>query len=123
MAAETFFFDTSALIEIFLGNKAYIPYLHKRIMLTQLNLFELYYFFLKNFSLELAEQEFKKYCHAAVPLEDAILRKSAQWRLKYKKVNFSMTDAIGYATALAYGVHFLTRDSGFRTLPYAEFVR
>ena len=117
---EAYFFDTYAIIEIIAGNPNYKKYTDAEIVLTKLNLFEIFYTFLKE-NLEKARFYMNKYRDFAIEF-DANIIESAGF-LKKSNPRLSMADCIGYITALKNGIKFLTGDGGFENMPNVEFVR
>ena len=120
---ETFFFDSYALFEIIRGNNNYSKYLNVNIIITKLNLFELYYGLLKDVGEKIASTILDKYIEFAVDFDRDIIKQAAKFRLMYNKYKLSMTDCIGYTTATKLGIKFLTGDMQFENLPNVEFVK
>ena len=58
-----------------------------------------------------------------VDFDSNILEEAAKLKNKLNKRNVSMTDCIGYCTALALGIRFLTGDKEFENLENVEFVK
>jgi len=121
--SEIYFFDTYALIEIIKGNENYEKYAGSNILLTKLNLFELYYALLRDFDEKTAELFINKYEQFAVDFDKLIIGAAAKFRLANRLKNLSMTDCIGYVVAIKYGVKFLTGDKEFASLPNVEFIK
>lgn len=121
--AEIYFFDTYALIEIIKGNKNYNKYLNANMVLSKLNLFELFYALLKEADEKTATFMLNKYYEFITEFDKTIIEKAARFRFIYKKNKFSMVDCIGYAIANELGVKFLTGDKEFVNLENVEFVK
>ena len=117
---EAYFFDTYAIIEIISGNPDYKKYTGAEIILTKLNLFEIFYTFLKE-NLEKARFYMNKYRDFAIEFDADIIESAGL--LKKSNPRLSMADCIGYITALKNGIEFLTGDGGFENMPNVEFVR
>ena len=116
------FFDTYALVEIAKGNKRYKKYLDtERIILTQLNLMELYYAILKGFGEAEAKKHYFFYLPFVEEITDEVIFKAMQFRMDHK--NLSYADCIGYTVAKSMGVKFLTGDIEFEKLEGVEFAR
>ena len=64
---EAYFFDTYAVLEIMAGNKNYMKYADAEIMLTKLNLFEVFYAILRE-----SGGKAKDYLEASVALSPSI---------------------------------------------------
>ncbi len=120
---EKLFFDTYALIEIFKGNNNYEDYKKFDIVITKLNLFELYYNILNIYGENYANIAIEKYSNFITDFNKNIIINAAKMRLIFKKQNVSMTDCIGYVKAKELGIKFLTGDNQFEFLPDVEFVK
>ena len=108
------------------GNRRYIRYFEKDTgHLTVLNLMEIYYGVLKDYSEADAEQAYSANAKYAVEfgdddVKDAMKRKLA---LRGKKLNLSYADALGYSVYLRLKVKFLTGDEAFEDLENVEYVK
>ncbi len=120
---EKMFFDTYALIEIIKGNENYKKYKSFSIVLTKLNLFELYYATMQKYGEEKAKNELSKNYSLTVDFDENIIENAAKLKFIFKKQNISMADCIGYIKARALGIRFLTGDKQFEFLPDVEFVK
>jgi len=120
---ETLFFDTYAFIEIIKHNENYNKYRSNRILTTKLNIFELYYYLLKNFHEDVIDIIISEYYKLTVDFDRNIIENAAKLRFMNNKLNLSMTDCIGYCTARKHGIKFLTGDKGFENMPNVEFVK
>ena len=121
--AEVYFFDTYALFEIIEGSKDYAKYVNANLILSKLNLFELYYGLLKNLDEKTALLMLNKYSEFAIDFDKSIIEHAAKFRLLHKKSKLSMTDCIGYTLARSLGIRFLTGDKEFENMPEVEFVK
>ncbi len=120
---EKMFFDTYALIEIIKGNPNYKKYKDFGIVLTKLNLFELYYSTMQKYGEEKAKNELSKNSSFIVDFNNNTIENAAKLKFIFKKQNISMTDCIGYIKAKELGIKFLTGDKQFEFLPDVEFVK
>jgi uncharacterized protein len=120
---KAYFFDSYAVMEILKGNKNYDNFKDSEIVLTKLNLFEIYHNILKQFNEELAEEIINKYKIFAVDFDENVIKESAKFRIENIKKNISMTDCIGYVLAKNIGIKFLTGDKEFENLVNVEFVK
>lgn len=118
---NTFFFDTYAIIEIANGSENYKAYLDATPILTKLNLFELFYFFLREAGREKSMFYLLQYGQFAVDFDEGDIDKAGALKLTNKKL--SMADCIGYIVALKNNVKFLTGDREFREIKNVEFVK
>jgi len=120
---EKMFFDTYAIIEIIKGNKNYEKYKNYNIVVTKLNLFELYYNLTRDYGEENAKIFFEKYYNFIIDFNKNTIINAAKMRLFFKKQHMSMADCIGYMTAKRFGIKFLTGDKEFEFLSDVEFVK
>lgn len=123
MIDEVYFFDTYAIVDIIKQNPEYEPYTNASVVITKLNLFELYYNLLKDKSEEDADGIIGEYFSCVINFGEEIIRESAKFRLAHKKQDLSMTDCIGYIIAKKLNIKFLTGDKEFQDLPNVEFVK
>lgn len=120
---EKMFFDTYAMIEIIKGNENYRKYRGFGIILTKLNLFELYYSTMRDYGEGRARKELLKNSVFVVDFDNSIIENAAKLRFMFRKQNMSMTDCIGYIKARELGIRFLTGDRQFEFLPDVEFIK
>lgn len=116
-----YFFDTYAFLEIFNRNPNYHQYVGARMHITKLNLFEMYFTLLRTEGESVAEHYAKEYAPFIVTYGLQTIASAAKIKMRNRQI--SMTDAIGYATALRLGVKFLTGDKAFKGMPNVEYVR
>lgn len=120
---ENFFFDSYALIEVLNGNPTYENYINAQITTSKLNIFEVYLKLIKENRILEAEEFLDKGYFYIVDYNREEIKYAAEMKNKYKKSNLSMTDCIGYAISLKYGIKFLTGDKQFENLENVEFVK
>ena len=120
---EEYFFDTYAIFEVVGGNQAYNKYLNKTIILTKLNIFELFHNALRDLSEEKANDLMEEYYPLVVDYDKRTIVEACKLKLQYKKRNLSMTDCVGYIVAKNLGIKFLTGDKEFENLENVEFVK
>lgn len=118
-----FFFDTYAFYELIDKNPNYLPYLNVEVATTKLNLFELYFIFLKQKNDYLAEMSLEKYYPFVVDFDEEVIESAAKLKLLLNKREVSMADCIGYALAKQLGIKFLTGDAVFEGMENVEFVK
>ena len=121
--SKDFFFDTYAFYEIIKENKNYEKYLSVGIVTAKLNLFELYFGFLKDGNLDLAMSSLEKYYRFGQDFDQDVIREAAKLKKSLNKRKISMTDCIGYALAKQLEIGFLTGDEDFKDLDNVEFVK
>lgn len=120
---KIYFFDSYALFEIILGNLRYSLYTESSIVITKLNVFEVYYSLLRDMSENDAEKFLEEYYKFVIDFNEEDIKKAAKFKLENKKRNLSMTDCIGYVLAKRLGTKFLTGDKEFINLDNVEFVK
>ncbi|HLC85361.1 MAG TPA: PIN domain-containing protein [Candidatus Nanoarchaeia archaeon] len=120
---DVFFFDSYALFEIVKGNPSYEPYLNTRLLITKLNLFELYYGLLRTLGEQDADIWVEKYKEFVIDFDISDVKAAAQLRLAFKSEDLSMTDCIGYVLAKKWGVPFLTGDVKFEKKPNVNYIK
>ena len=120
---DVFFFDSYALFEIVKGNPSYEPYLNTRLLITKLNLFELYYGLLRTLGEQDADIWVEKYKEFVIDFDISDVKAAAQLRLVFKSEDLSMTDCIGYVLAKKWGVPFLTGDVKFEKKPNVNYIK
>lgn len=121
MIEDAYFFDTYAILEIINGTESYKPYVNVGIVVTKLNLFELYYTLLKMHGKETALNYLHQFAQCAMDFNEGDIEVAAE--LKQSNKNLSMADCIGYAVAMRNQVKFLTGDMQFKDLWNVEFVK
>jgi uncharacterized protein len=115
------FYDTYAVIENIKGNPGILQYGDFAVVLTKLNLFEIYYWVLRTQNAKQAAYFLQKYSAFAADYDESVIAEAAQLKLRDKQL--SMADCIGYTVARQLGIKFLTGDKAFAKLPQLEFVR
>ena len=119
---QIFFFDSYALIEIAEENSAYERYKSCTIVTTKMNIFEVYYYFLRTDKEEEGRTFVQEYIGTCVTFDAKTILKAGKLRKERAKQKLSMTDCIGYISAEEHGIKFLTGDKEFEDLPNVEFV-
>ena len=119
---KVYFFDSYAVMEILKGNNNYEKYKDAKIILTKLNLFEIYHSVLNQFDETLAEKIYEMYLPFVVGFSDDVIKQAAKFRLEHIKKKFSMTDCIGYVFSLKAEIKFLTGDKEFKDFENVEFI-
>ena len=120
---DQYFFDTYALFEIIGGNESYRKYIGKTVILTKLNIFELFHNALRDLGEVKATNLIKIYYPSVVEYGAWEIKEAAKLRLKYKKKDLSMTDCIGYIMAKKLNIKFLTGYKEFENFLNVEFVK
>jgi predicted nucleic acid-binding protein len=120
---ESYFFDSYAIMEISKGNNNYEDYINTNILITNQNLFEIYFSTLWQINEDAANELFEDYKIHTVNIVDEDIKEAAKLKFKYKDRKLSMVDSIGYAVAKRFNVKFLTGDKEFKDLDNVEFVK
>ena len=119
-----YFFDTYALFEIIASSPAYADFTKYPLITGSLNIGELHYGLLKNFSEKDARAVIKELRSDLmnVVAQDVVME-AMEFRHQHKRKKFSTVDCIGYILAKRRGLVFLTGDKEFEGLPHVEFVK
>lgn len=123
MAEIKYFFDSYALIEIFIGNENYEVYKKSKIVTSYFNLYEAYYNLRKFKPEEEIEDYFNRIKLFCINLSFDWIKSATDFKLKHKKENISYVDCLGYTIAKELGIKFLTGDKEFKDLDNVEFVK
>lgn len=120
-----YFFDTYALIEIFLQNPKYENYTMNPIEAgtTVFNIMELHFYCLKNFGDEEAEKIYNLVSSLIISTDDDIIKDANKFKLANIKKRLSFTDCIGYISSIKLNLKFVTGDYAFKGMENVEFVR
>lgn len=119
---ETYFADSYAIIELVRANANYRPFLDAHLEYTQLNLFEAYHAFAKQWG-EKRANELMDGLQKPTEFDNDTIRRAALMKMHFKERRMSMADVIGYVVAIKKGIPFLTGDQQFKDLPNVAFVR
>lgn len=118
-----YFFDTYAIIEIIKETPSYEKYRDEEIITSVLNIGELYYALLRDFGERTANEWYGKLKNTALGISSDDVVEAMRFRFGQQQKKLSFVDCVGYITALANGLVFLTGDREFEGLPKVEFVR
>ena len=119
------FLDTYAIIEIDRDNPNYRNYAFQQIdaVTTIFNLAEIYFYYLKNFGQNEADDIYNIIKPMAINVGDSIIKEAGKFKLLHLKKRLSFADCVGYATALKFNAKFLTGDYAFKDFDNVEFVK
>lgn len=121
---ETLFYDTYALYEVALASNNYKKFSQGfNVITTIMNLYELYYTFLKEDKKETAEELLNNLKNNCVEINEQHIKNASIFRLRQIKRRVSFIDCLGYAIAKDLGIKFLTGDKEFENLPNVLFVK
>ena len=120
-----YFFDTYAIIEIYLGNENYRKYVFdpEQAICTIFNLVETHFYFLKKYGQVKADEIYELIKPIVIKIDDSLLKEANIFKLLHLKNRLSFADCIGYVTALKLNAKFVTGDYAFKGLENVEFVR
>ena len=118
---ESYFFDSTALVNLFEGNTGYLMYSKSPISITLFNLAEVYWVILNKIGEEKAEEAYRLFENAVVKTNGEIIKEAMKFRKAHKNKGFSYADAIGYICAKKNNIKFLTSDSKFEDFENVEF--
>ncbi len=118
------FLDTYAIFQIINGNTAYEQYKRGfRYLTTQFNLIELYYNLRRiGIRKEEAQKQYKTFEEFEISVNNNLLIEAAEFRLQHKSKKLSYADCMGYVTARALRVPFLTGDPQFENIEGVIFL-
>jgi predicted nucleic acid-binding protein len=117
-----YFFDAYAIIEIIKVQENYSQYAGYEIFTNALHLAEVYYHLLKSYNEETAHHIMDNTEVSLIDISHNTSVSAAKFRYKNRKKKLSYADCIGYITAKANKLRFLTGDKEFKNLPNVEFV-
>ena len=118
-----YFFDTYALFEIINGNKNYEGYKELPIILSVLNVAELYWNLLKEKDRKTADEQIEGFNFEIVGIDYNLIVEAVLFRFENKRYDVSLVDAVGYLLAKKHGLKFLTGDKFFENRDGVEFVK
>ena len=118
---DIYFFDTYALVEIIEGSENYRSYKEAELVITKLNLFELFYALLKRNDIQKAVFYLDQFNQFVVDFDENDIENAA--KLKFSNKRLSMTDCIGYVVALKADIKVLTGNKEFEIMRNVEFVK
>lgn len=118
-----YFFDTYALYEIISGNKNYEKYKESRIILSVLNVAELYWNLLKEKDKNAADEQIEKLNFEILDIDYNLIIDAVLFRHENKRYDVSLPDAVGYLLAKKHKLKFLTGDKFFENRDNVEFVK
>lgn len=119
--ALRYFLDTYAIIEIVKGNANYKKYLEAESFTSLLNLYELYYYLLRDMGEKKAKELFFQFRNLVIPIKDEYIFLASAFKRKHKDVSYA--DALGYVMATQNKAKFLTGDSAFQNISQVQFVK
>lgn len=117
-----YFLDTYALIEITKGSKNALKYVDCEVYTNILNLYEFYMNLIRDFDEDTAKEKFNNFKQIMIPIKDNHIFLASRFKIANKKRNFSYADALGYVTAKAEDMKFVTGDKEFKNLENVEFI-
>jgi len=120
---ELFFADTYALIELIMGSKNYLPYLSKQLVTSQFNVMELYYYLLRNYNQQTADNDMAVLWEICAPITQNSIAEGMKLKFENAKEKLSYIDCVGWALAKEKGIKFLTGDEKFENKENVEFVK
>lgn len=118
-----FFLDTYALIEIVKGNQKFQKYVESDAITLKDNLAELYYYLLRTYDENFADDALEKFSRLVVEYPIELIPKSMKFRYVHKVLKLSYIDCLGYTYALQNKRFFLTGDRAFKDMKSVEIVR
>ncbi|MBI3033703.1 PIN domain-containing protein [Candidatus Woesearchaeota archaeon] len=118
-----YFFDTYALVEIYIANPSYKSYFNLQITTSVLNLGEFYIYLVRAYGNEDGKRRFDLFSFNLVDITKDTMMEATEFKLLHAKKKLSWADCIGYILARQTKLKFLTGDSEFKNLENVEFVQ
>ena len=118
-----YFFDTYALFEIAEKNENYEKYKGFPLVVSVLNIAELYGTVLREFGEEKADELYRKFAFQIVEITPDVMIESVKFRFENRKEDVSLPDAVGYLLSKKHKLKFLTGDKFFENKSNVEFVK
>ena len=118
-----YFFDTYAVIEMHLANPNYESFSNYPIIISDLNIGEIYLFLVRNYGKSVALELLSGYSFKIASLSSELVIEAADFKFKHKEKRLSWADCIGYVVSRQQNLLFLTGDIQFRGMPDVEFVK
>lgn len=118
-----YFFDTYAIFEIINGNEKYEKYKEYPLIVSVLNIAELYAGLLKEKGKGIADEWYNKLIFDVLEITPDLIINAVVFRYQHKNEDVSLTDCVGYFLAKKYNLKFLTGDKFFENLENVEFVK
>lgn len=118
-----YFFDTYALFEIIKGNQNYEKYKDYQIVVSILNIAELYSGLLRDSGEETSDLLVSKIKFEILDITKDLIIEAVKFRYKNRKHDMSLPDCIGYLLAKKHRLKFLTGDKEFKDLENVEFIK
>lgn len=115
--------DTYALIEIRKGNPRFAWLINKKFAISEITLSEFYGILYREKGLDEAQTWLKKLEQFSIMASLPILIESVKFRADKKGKNLSFFDAVGYCTAKAHNLLFVTGDKEFKKIPSVKFIK
>lgn len=115
--------DTYALVEIRKGNPRFAWLTNEKFVISEISLCEFYGVIYREDGLQEAESWLKKLEPFIVINSLDILINAVRFRADAKTKNISFFDAVGYCTAIAHNLLFVTGDKEFKKLPNVKFIK
>ncbi len=120
---DCYFFDSYAIIEMVKGNPNYLRFKNSDVVVSKLNVFEVCYYLLREFSEDLSNKFSQELHSSIIDFDFTIIASAAKFKLENKHEKLSMVDCVGYKIAESLGIKFLTGDEKFKDKPNVEFVK
>ena len=119
----SYFFSTYVIFEVMRGNPSYEKYKDFPLIVSVLNLAELYGTVLRELGEEKANEFYGKFVFQVVEITPEVIIEAVKFRCKNRKEDVSLPDAVGYLLAKKHKLKFLTGDKFFENKDNVEFVK
>ena len=118
-----YFFDTYALVEIANGNETYRKFENESMIVSILNIGELYLVTLMEFDKEHALNLINRFKFQLLEITEDVMIDAMDFKNRYNKREYSWADCIGYALSKKHNIQFLTGDEQFESMENVEFIK
>lgn len=118
-----YFFGTYALVEIANGNEKYKKFESESMIVSILNIGELYLVNLREFDKEHALNLTNRFRFQLLEITKDVMIDAMDFKNRYNKREYSWADCIGYALSKKHNLKFLTGDEQFENMENVEFVK
>jgi len=116
--------DTYAIVELFKKNPSFFALGEEHTwIITEHALVEIYHYALKNYGERIARITYHAWRQRVEPLTEDATNRGMRFKLEHKNENPSYADCIGWGTAQALGIPFLTGDKAFKGKPGVLWVQ
>ena len=119
----SYIFNTHTIFEIISGNEKYEKYKDYTLIVSVLNIAELYGTILREFGKQKVDNLFNELIFEILEITPDLIIEAVIFRYENRKEDVSLPDAVGYLLSKKYNLKFLTGDKFFKDKDNVEFVQ